>query len=206
MRFNAPPPGEELNRGDVTEARQAASLILLRDSAHGPEVLLVKRNPEQRFMGGVWVFPGGAVHSGDSDHAGAAVRELEEEAGIALPGDAALVPFSRWITPAEVKVRFDTWFFAARAPDGARATPDGGECVDARWLRPRDALAACERDELLLVFPTIKQLEQLSRSGSVDEALDAARARTVEPVQPRVVVREGRPEVLLPGEPGYDDP
>jgi 8-oxo-dGTP pyrophosphatase MutT (NUDIX family) len=206
MRFNAPPPGEELNRGDVTEARQAASLILLRDSAHGPEVLLVKRNPEQRFMGGVWVFPGGAVHSGDSDHAGAAVRELDEEAGIALPGDAALVPFSRWITPAEVKVRFDTWFFAARAPDGARATPDGGECVDARWLRPRDALVACERDELLLVFPTIKQLEQLSRFGSVDEALDAARARTVEPVQPRVVVREGKPEVLLPGEPGYDDP
>jgi hypothetical protein len=53
MRFNAPPPGEELNPGEVTEPRQAASLILLRDSAEGPEVLLVKRNPEQRFMGGV---------------------------------------------------------------------------------------------------------------------------------------------------------
>ena len=206
MRFNAPPPGEELNRGEVVEARQAASLILLRDSEHGPEVLLVKRNPEQRFMGGVWVFPGGAVHSGDADHAGAAVRELEEEAGIALPEGAALVPFSRWITPAEVKVRFDTWFFAARAPDGASATPDGGECIDARWLRPRDALAACERDELLLVFPTIKQLEQLSPFGSVDEALEAARGRTIEPVQPRVVVRDGTAEVLLPGEPGYDDP
>jgi 8-oxo-dGTP pyrophosphatase MutT (NUDIX family) len=206
VRFDAPPPGEELNKGDVTEARQAASLILLRDSEHGPEVLLVKRNPEQRFMGGVWVFPGGAVHSGDANHSGAAVRELEEEAGIALPEGAVVVPFSRWITPAEVTVRFDTWFFAARAPDGASATPDGGECVDARWLRPRDALGACERDELLLVFPTIKQLEQLSRFGSVDDALDAARGRNVEPVQPRVVVREGTARVLLPGEPGYDDP
>ena len=205
MRFNAPPPGEEFNRGEVSEARPAASLILLRDSANGPEVLLVKRNPEQRFMGGVWVFPGGAVHADDADHARAAVRELEEEAGIALPADARLVPFSRWITPAEVKVRFDTWFFAARAPDGARATPDGGECVDARWLRPRDALAACERDELLLVFPTIKQLEQLSQSGSVADALEAAAARPVEPIQPRVVVREGVAEVVLPGEPGYDD-
>jgi 8-oxo-dGTP pyrophosphatase MutT (NUDIX family) len=205
MRFNAPPPGEELNRGAVTEARQAASLILLRDSQAGPEVLLVKRNPEQRFMGGAWVFPGGAVHADDADHARASVRELEEEAGIALPDDTALVPFSRWITPAEVKVRFDTWFFAARAPDGARATPDGGECVDARWLRPEDALAACERDELLLVFPTIKHLEQLARFGSVAEALEHARGRTVEPVQPRVVVREGTAEVLLPGEPGYDD-
>jgi 8-oxo-dGTP pyrophosphatase MutT (NUDIX family) len=205
VRFNAPPPGEEFNRGEVSEARPAASLILLRDSANGPEVLLVKRNPEQRFMGGVWVFPGGAVHADDADHARAAVRELEEEAGIALPADAQLVPFSRWITPAEVKVRFDTWFFAARAPDGARATPDGGECVDARWLRPRDALSACERDELLLVFPTIKQLEQLSQSGSVADALEAAAARPVEPIQPRVVVREGVAEVVLPGEPGYDD-
>jgi 8-oxo-dGTP pyrophosphatase MutT (NUDIX family) len=205
VRFNAPPPGEEFNRGEVSEARPAGSLILLRDSANGPEVLLVKRNPEQRFMGGVWVFPGGAVHADDADHARAAVRELEEEAGIALPADARLVPFSRWITPAEVKVRFDTCFFAARAPDGARATPDGGECVDARWLRPRDALAACERDELLLVFPTIKQLEQLRQSGSVADVLDAAAARPVEPIQPRVVVREGVAEVVLPGEPGYDD-
>jgi 8-oxo-dGTP pyrophosphatase MutT (NUDIX family) len=206
VRFNAPPPGEEINRGEVTEARQAASLILLRDSAGGPQVLLVERNPEQRFMGGVWVFPGGAVHADDGNHARAAARELEEEAGIALPEDAELVPYSRWITPAEVKVRFDTSFFAARAPDGARAIPDGAECVDARWLRPRDALAARERDELLLVFPTIKHLERLAGFGSVADLLDDARCRTVEPVQPRVVVRRGTAEVLLPGQPGYDDP
>jgi 8-oxo-dGTP pyrophosphatase MutT (NUDIX family) len=156
-------------------------------------------------MGGAWVFPGGAVHDEDGGHAGTALRELEEEAGIRIDDLDAIVPYSRWITPAEVKVRFDTWFFAARAPDGARATPDGGECVDARWVRPRDALAACERDELLLVFPTIKQLEQLRQSGSVADALEAAAARPVEPIQPRVVVREGVAEVVLPGEPGYDD-
>ena len=61
MRVNEPPPGEELNTGEVTEAREAATLILLRDCADGPEVLLVQRNPEQRFMGGAWVFPGGAT-------------------------------------------------------------------------------------------------------------------------------------------------
>jgi 8-oxo-dGTP pyrophosphatase MutT (NUDIX family) len=205
MRFDAPPPGEELNPGAVTEARQAASLILLRDSHTGPEVLLVKRNPEQRFMGGAWVFPGGAVHAEDADHAGAAVRELAEEAGIELPRGAELVPFSRWITPAEVKVRFDTRFFVARAPDGARATPDGGECVDARWMRPADALAAGERNELMLVFPTIKHLEQLAEFGSVADALETARGRTVDPVQPRVVMRDGGAELLLPGEPGYDE-
>jgi 8-oxo-dGTP pyrophosphatase MutT (NUDIX family) len=205
VRVDRPHPGEELNEGEVTEARQAASIIVLRDSAAGPEVLLVQRNPAQRFMGGAWVFPGGAVHAEDADHAAAAVRELEEEAGVALPADAAVVPWSRWITPAEVKVRFDTWFYVTEAPDGATPRPDGGECVDARWLRPADALAAHARDELMLVFPTIKHLEALAGMESVTDALEKARTREVVPVQPRVVVREGSARVLLPGEPGYDE-
>ena len=205
MRVDVPPPGEELNLGEVVEARQAASLILMRDSPSGPEVLLVKRNPAQRFLGGAWVFPGGTVHAGDTDHAATAIRELAEEAGITLPRDAELVLFSRWITPAQLKVRFDTRFFAAEAPAGARAASDGNECVDVQWLRPRDALAACERDELMLVFPTIKQLEQLAEFHSVADVLETARRRTVEPVQPRIVLREGAADLLLPGEPGYDE-
>ena len=194
------------NPGEVTEPRQAASLILLRDSPDGPEILLVQRNPEQRFMGGAWVFPGGATHADeDADQAATAIRELEEEAGIALPGAVELVPFSRWITPEHMKVRFDTWFFAAHAPPGTEATPDGSECVDARWLRPAEALAAHAQDELALVFPTIKHLELLSEYGSVEETLAAARARPVEPVMPKVAIRDGNARVVLPGEPGYAD-
>ena len=204
MKVDRPPPGEELNEGEVTPARQAATLVLLRDGPEGPEVLLVQRNPQQHFMGGAWVFPGGALHHDDADLAGAAVRELAEEAGIELRAGVELVPWSRWITPEEVKFRFDTWFFVAKAPSGAEATPDGGECVDARWLRPAAALGAHLRDELMLVFPTIKHLEALATFDSVAAALDAARRREVVPIQPRVVVRDGSAEVLLPGEPGYD--
>jgi 8-oxo-dGTP pyrophosphatase MutT (NUDIX family) len=199
-----PASAEELNTGAVTEARQAASVILLRDAPAGPEVLLVQRNPEQRFMGGVWVFPGGALHADDTDHVDAGVRELEEEAGIALPDRDALVPFSRWITPPEVRMRFDTRFFAARAPEGAEATADGSECVAARWLRPEEALAAHDRDELTLVLPTIRQLEELSPFASVAQALEAARGRSSEAIQPRIVMRAGSPRVLLPGDPGFD--
>jgi hypothetical protein len=82
---------------------------------------------------------------------------------------------------------------------------DGSECVDARWIRPADALAAGEAGELQLVFPTIKHLEQLARFESVEHALETAGSRSVEPVEPRVVVKEDHAEVLLPGEPGYDD-
>jgi hypothetical protein len=56
----------------------------------------------------------------------------------------------------------------------------------------------------MLVFPTIKHLEALAGMGSIEQILDKARTREVVPVQPRVVVRDGAAEVLLPGDPGYD--
>jgi 8-oxo-dGTP pyrophosphatase MutT (NUDIX family) len=203
---DGPHPSEEWNDGAETEPRQAASILLLRDSAEGPEVLLVQRNPEQRFMGGAWVFPGGGTRPDDDGPAATALRELEEEAGLKLPEGAELVPFARWIAPEQVSVRFDTWFFAAAAPADAEPSVDGSECVDARWLRPADALAAHIRGELLLVFPTIKNLERLGETSSVAETLEAARRIPIVTTQPRVVVREGDTRVLLPGEPGYDDP
>jgi 8-oxo-dGTP pyrophosphatase MutT (NUDIX family) len=203
-RIGRPSPDEELNTGIPTPPRPAATSIVVRDGDRGLEVLLVQRNPEQRFMGGAWVFPGGAVHADDDGHAGAALRELQEEAGIDLGDVDALVPYSRWITPEEVRTRFDTIFFVAAAPAGAEVTIDGSECVDSCWIRPADALAAGDRGELMLVFPTIKTLEGLTDLDSVADALEAARARKVEPVLPRVVVNDGDGRVLLPGEPGYE--
>ena len=205
MGIDRPAPGEELNTGEEIPARPASSVILLRDRAGGPEVLLVQRNPDSRFMGGAWVFPGGAVSEEDAGPAATGARELEEEAGIGLAADHELVPFSRWITPAEVKIRFDTWFFVGRAPEGVEAAADGEECVGARWLAPAAALEEFQQDRMMLVFPTIKHLEQLAEFGSVDEALAEARSREVRPVQPRVVVREDGARLVMPGEPGYDD-
>lgn len=209
MKVDRPGPGEELNLGEVTAPRPAATVIVLRGGTDSLEVLLVKRNPNARFMGGAWVFPGGAVahDEGDGDAAlrAAALRELAEEAGIELTAPAELVPFSRWITPPQVKTRFDTWFYLAPLPAGAEPQIDGGEIVDARWYAPRDALEAFGRGELLLVFPTIKHLEQLLQFGSADALLDHARNREIRPVEPRVVLSGEQARVVLPGEPGYED-
>jgi 8-oxo-dGTP pyrophosphatase MutT (NUDIX family) len=210
VEIDRPPPGEELNAtGEETVPRQAATVIVLRGGADGLEVLLVKRTPHARFMGGVWVFPGGAVDAGegegDAAHRVAAVRELQEEAGIALDDPRALVKFSRWITPAEVVVRFDTHFFLAPLPDGQEATIDGDEIVDQGWFTPAAALAAHERGDIALVFPTIKHLEQLGGFASAEQLLEYARGRDVGPVQPRVVTEGETARLLLPGEPGYDD-
>jgi 8-oxo-dGTP pyrophosphatase MutT (NUDIX family) len=209
MEIGRPGPGEQLHTGRETVPRPAATVIVLRGGAERLEVLLVQRNPRARFMGGAWVFPGGAVDraegAGEDALRAAALRELAEEAGIELAGPEQLVPFSRWITPAQVKIRFDTWFFLAPFP--AEATPriDGAEVVDMRWYAPAAALEAAGQGELLLVFPTTKHLEQLSGFRSADALIAHARGREVRPVQPRVVLSGETARIVLPGEPGYAD-
>jgi 8-oxo-dGTP pyrophosphatase MutT (NUDIX family) len=203
-----PEPGAELHSGPETVPRLAATVILMRGGADALEVLLAQRNPGARFMAGAWVFPGGAVNPGDGDGddaiRAAAIRELREEAGVNLNAPDELVAFSRWITPAQVKTSYDTWFFLATMPDGQEPKVDGAEVVDARWFTPESALAAARRGEILLVFPTIKHLEQLSGFASVQELLHHARTRTVAPVQPRVLRTGETARIVLPGEPGYD--
>ena len=202
MAFDRPPPGEELNlTGEETPPRQAATVIVLRGGADALEVLLVRRTPQARFMGGVWVFPGGAVDAGegegDTAHRIAAVRELEEEAGIVVDDPGSLVKFSRWITPAEVVVRYDTHFFLAALPPGQEPSIDGSEIVDQGWFAPAEALAAHERGDIALVFPTIKHLEQLAEFASADGA--AAR-------RPRARGRAGAAARRHRGRPRADHP
>jgi 8-oxo-dGTP pyrophosphatase MutT (NUDIX family) len=181
-------------------------ILLRRGGKHaerGLEVLLVQRNPEARFMPGVWVFPGGAVDADDGDgeeaHRSAAVRELGEEAGIELEADE-LVAYSRWITPKVVPIRFDTRFYLALAPAHSPPKPDGSETVDAGWFGPQDALDRHRAGELSLVFPTIKHLESLLGFANAAEALEAAQRREVKPVEPEVVGKGDEQRIVLPDE------
>jgi 8-oxo-dGTP pyrophosphatase MutT (NUDIX family) len=198
-------------------------MLLRRSGKHrqrGVEVLLVRRSPEASFMPGVWVFPGGVVEADESvaleatasaaeidgeelAHRACAIRELREEAGIELPADAGLLPWSRWITPEVVPVRFDTRFYVAPAPPHSPPHPDGAETTEADWLAPREALDRHGAGELSLVFPTIKHLESLLPYSNAEEVLAAASERRVEPILPRVLGEDQGRRVVLPGEPGY---
>ena len=171
-------------------------------------------------MPGVWVFPGGVVEEseragksegGPSDeeeeeraHRACAVRELQEEAGIVLPEDAELRPWSRWITPEAVPIRFDTRFYVALAPPHSPPRADGEETVDAGWFTPRRALDMHAAGELELVFPTIKHLESLLPYATSEEVLDAVGHR-VEPVLPKVIGEGDEQRIVLPGDQGYPD-
>jgi len=171
------------------------------------EVLLLKRTERAKFMPGVWVFPGGGVDArdgeGEAGYRACAVRELEEEAGIALSEDEELVLFSRWITPEVVSRRFDAWFFLALAPAHSPPEPDGVETVEAGWFEPRLALERQAAGELALAFPTVKQLESLLPFGTSTEAIEAHRGRAVEPILPKVIGTAEAHRVVLPGDPDY---
>jgi 8-oxo-dGTP pyrophosphatase MutT (NUDIX family) len=104
----------------MVEVRDAATVILVRDGAEGLEVFMVRRNLNSDFVGGAYVFPGGAVDDHDRhedldpvccgrsdaeasqqlgvDGGGlafwvAAIRECFEEAGVLLAynGNGSLV-------------------------------------------------------------------------------------------------------------------
>jgi 8-oxo-dGTP pyrophosphatase MutT (NUDIX family) len=194
--------------------RPAATLILLRrggkHSDRALEVLLARRTEKARFMPGVWVFPGGAVDAAELDgsdeeaaHRACAARELHEEAGIELPADPGLVPWSRWVTPEIEGTRFDTRFYVALAPPHSAPKADETEITEVAWISPADALERHRRGELKLVFPTIKNLETLLPYTSSDEVLAAARERVVEPILPKVLGTREDWRIVLPGDPDY---
>ena len=192
------------------DAVLASTVLLLRHSASGPEVLLLKRNSNARNMADLWMFPGGKVD--DDDHGveeldrvkTAAVRELEEEASVTLPV-AALTGFSHWLTPAGMKRRFATWFFVAELPAGTPVNVDGEEMVEARWVRPKDAVAEHQAGKLRLPPPTVISLIDLSHYISVDAVVTAARRRVAPYFFPKVCAKDPKDVIMLyPGDAGYE--
>lgn len=170
---------------------------------------MARRADSARFMPGHWIFPGGAVDPADGDPGdeaalrSCAIRELAEEAGIQLAADHELVPFSRWITPEALPIRFDAWFFLALAPRHSPPKPDGSEITEAAWFKPRAVLDAYEADQMTIAFPTIHQLRELSQFVTSEEALEACRRRQPEPVLPVPVATESGFRITIPGDPDY---
>ena len=262
--------------------RPAATVMLVRDAptAGGSaelEVLMVRRNLNSDFVGGAYVFPGGAVDPADggsgteqlcrgrSDAEASALlgvpegglaywvavlRECFEEAGVLLAyhhgrvlsfadlGDEARFVASReavnrrtmrfldlvrseglllatdavhyfahWITPQGAPRRYDTRFFVAAAPPEQTPAHDAGETIAELWVSPHEALRRHREGEIELIFPTIRNLQAISRFTRSADLLAAAQAAAgrVPAVEPRVVADGRGVRIVLPGDAGYEE-
>ncbi len=126
------------------------------------------------------------------------VREL----GVRLRLDALSV-FARWITPTMMPKRFDTWFYAVRAPADQVAACDGRETVDAEWIAPQEILRLAEAGERTVIFPTRMNVQLLAEAQNAEDCVVRAQSRTLVTVLPQV---ERRPEgavLVLPPDAGY---
>ncbi|MFP6578519.1 MAG: NUDIX hydrolase [Myxococcota bacterium] len=194
------------------EPLPSATVIVLRDTADGTEVLLLQRTSRKLDRPGPWVFPGGKVDDGDrraqdSDAIDparrAALRELVEEASLSLAPDSLQV-FSRWITPAISPKRFDTWFFLADVEGDPEIRVDGSEIARHRWIRPAEALAERARGELNLAPPTFVTVTCIEAFATAAAARTATERAPVIHFRPQICGTDKGPCMLYPGDAGFE--
>ncbi|MEM9014814.1 MAG: NUDIX domain-containing protein [Pseudomonadota bacterium] len=116
----------------------------------------------------------------------------------------ALHLYARWAPPkAAQHRRYDTWFFAAKAPSGQIAVEDGNEATASTWTTPDAVLKSFAAGECKMIFPTVRNLELLNRSHSASDVFSLAAERKIEKVEPWVIERDGKHIICIPSDLGY---
>ncbi|MEM1332774.1 MAG: NUDIX hydrolase [Actinomycetota bacterium] len=124
--------------------------------------------------------------------AGGVLDVRDEERHAVHEGDLAMVDLCRrhelvldlstteyaahWITPIGERRRFDTRFFVTEVPSDQAGSHDDKETTASRWVRPVDALAMVESEELMMLPPTISTMRFLAEHATAAEAVAAAAA------------------------------
>jgi 8-oxo-dGTP pyrophosphatase MutT (NUDIX family) len=113
---------------------------------------------------------------------------------------------SHWLTPPTLPKRYSTRFFLAELPEGQAAMHCGGELTDSRWTTAHDMLEAGWAGDVELHFPTIKTLESIERHKTLEALVEWARSCVewgVTSMVPKIIERDGKKEIVLPGEKNY---
>ena len=169
-------------------------------------VLMIKRHTKARFMANMYVFPGGVLEETDGNVTKesldpfrlGAVRELWEETSVSVGDDGAiagrapaplygiapsLTPFAHWVTPVSERYRYDTWFFAHKAPNDAEALDLAmaqcpREVADVRWVSPQEGIEmnkSYESTGFCLSPPTWCLLDWLGKFPTSEAFIDHCR-------------------------------
>ncbi len=210
---------------EIAPAKLSATLILMRDSSNGPEILLTERPTNMSFAAGNVVFPGGKVDKADFKAAEAivqqnnplddiedaacriaALRELEEETALSIAQQNLehMAYMAHWITPIVMPKRFSTHFYLFPY-EGSQTEQlvSPNEVVRLYWQTAEEALANLSVGKTTMMFPTRLNIELIARFSKVEEALAFAHDHPVVPVLPEVYKRDGSIWARIPEEAGY---
>lgn len=118
---------------------------------------------------------------------------------------SAIVPFARWYPKNERLPRvFDTRFYLADLGTGAvDVTVDETENTRLFWITARDALAAADRGDLTVIFPTRRNLERIAQFPDFAAALRDCAAFPQRTITPFVEQRGGTRWICIPEDLGY---
>jgi len=171
----------------------------IREAFEEAGILLAERLDGSTFGEACDVAVREAVDRGET-----AFIDVVRDLGVRLRLDALTV-FARWITPVMMPKRFDTWFYAVRAPADQVAACDGRETVDAEWIAPTEILRLADVGERTVIFPTRMNVQLLAEASSAEDCVARADSRTLVPVLPKMEVREDGRYLVLPSDAGYGD-
>jgi 8-oxo-dGTP pyrophosphatase MutT (NUDIX family) len=169
----------------------------IREAFEEAGILLADRRDGSTFGEACDMAVREAVDRGET-----AFLDVVRDLGVQLRLDALTV-FARWITPVMMPKRFDTWFYAVRAPSDQVAACDGRETVDAEWIAPAEILRLEAAGERTVIFPTRMNVQLLAEAQDAADCVARAGARTLVTVLPKVEVRDGERFLVLPPDAGY---
>lgn len=198
----------------TSELIPAATVVIMRDSESGIELLMLRKNSKVAF-GGMWVFPGGKIDETDkvidSDGAlnelatatNAAVRETFEEAAVSVSQEN-LFWFSHWVPPAITPKRFSTYFFATKLLDGDEVTIDDSEIIEHNWFHPDEAISLRDAGEIELAPPTWVTLNLLIPFTNAEDALNALDVKDPMFYETHIAQSAKGPVAMWFGDAGYE--
>jgi len=111
---------------------------------------------------------------------------------------------AHWITPIGGPRRFSARFFVTRPPVHQQVTHDESETVGWAWMSPKEALAAFDRKEMVMMTPTVRMLRCLNLFDSAEQVMACA-SMNLSDERARVLYEpDGSYTIVLPGESGYE--
>lgn len=132
-----------------------------------------------------------------------ALSELCEQFGWTLDLES-LIPFARWRPPFNEKRIFDTRFYIiADDDDSIEAIVDQTENYHLFWDSAQGVLDRHDAGEIMVIFPTKRNLERLVQLKDLEDARNHAEQFPPELVVPFVEERDGKPHLCIAEGRGY---